>query len=127
MTDSARPPAPSTEWTVLLHFEMGGSEEQRAFLEAYRPVVEAYVSDWPGFLGATLYASTDGTRVVNHTRWVDEAAYRDYLERSEPAPRLRAIEAALASVPGLRGPDMQITHTYRPALEVAPATNAGVS
>lgn len=119
--------APSTGWTVLLHFEMRDADEQRTFLEAYRPVVEEFVSDWPGFLGATLYASTDGTRVVNHTRWADEAAYRDFVERSDPAPRLRAIDAAFVSVPGLRGPDMQITHTYRAALDVTPAVDAEVS
>ena len=115
--------APPREWTVFLHFEMGGPDEQRTFLEAYRPVVERFVSDWPGFLGATLYASTDGTRVINHTRWADEAAYVEYLKRSDPGPRLRAIEAALASVPGLRGPDMHVEHTYRAALNITPASN----
>ena len=121
MTEDERTDASPDEFTVFLTFHMGGPDEQRTFLEAYRPVVTEFVRDWPGFRGATLFVSTDGRRVVNHTRWVDEAAYRDFLERSDPAPRLRAIEAALASVPGMIGPDMRVTHTYRAAIEVAPS------
>lgn len=112
-------------WAVFLHFHLEDPAQMGTFLDAYAPVVEDHVVGWPGFLGATLYASTDGTRVINHTRWVDEAAYLDFLERPDPAPRLAAIERALGRVPSVRGPEMTTTHTYRPA-RVLPATERHV-
>ncbi len=108
--------------SVFLTFHLARPGEQDTFLEAYLPVVEHHVRDWPGFVDATLFVSTDGTRVINHTRWSSRDAYDDFLERSDPAPRLRAIETALASAPGVRGPDMEVTHTYHAKQRVTPKT-----
>jgi hypothetical protein len=39
-------------------------------------------SDFPGFISATAYASTDGKTYVNYPQWVDETAERAYLADS---------------------------------------------
>jgi C-6 monooxygenase len=105
-------------WHVFLHFRVRDVATQQAFIDAYRPVVDEHVTGWPGFLGATLYASSDGTRVINHTRWVDEAAYQHYLDVSDGDARLRAIQAAFDRVPEVAGPEMTLTHTYRPVVAI---------
>lgn len=119
----ARVPGESAAWHVFLHFQVPDAVTQQAFIDAYRPVVDEHVAGWPGFLGATLFTSSDGTRVINHTRWVDEAAYQHFLDVSNADERLRAIQAAFARVPGITGPDMTMTHTYTPEVTI-PGTRA---
>lgn len=107
----------------ILHFEVTGQPAQDTFLDAYRPVLEQHVSDWPGFLDATLHASTDGSRVVATVRWQDETSYRHFLAESDAEARMAAITAALDAAPGTRGPSMDRLHTYRIASTVRPAAH----
>jgi C-6 monooxygenase len=106
-------------WHVFLHFQVRDHATQQAFIDAYRPVIDQHVQGWAGFLGATLYASTDGTRVINHTRWVDEATYQHYLDASDSDARLQAIQAAFDRVPEVAGPEMTMVHTYEPRVVLA--------
>lgn len=106
----------------ILHFEVTGESAQAAFLDAYRPVVTQHVSGWPGFLGATLHASTDATRIVATVHWESEASYEHFLAESDAEARMEAIGAALDAAPGTRGPEMGRVHTYRIASEVPPTS-----
>lgn len=125
MTRSDTESSVSSEPLVsILHFEVPADAAATKFLEAYRPVVEQHVSGWPGFLGATLHLSTDGTRIVAIVRWRDEASYQHFLDESDAETRMDAITAAFDAVPGMRGPQMDRVHTYRVAAEVLPADSS---
>jgi quinol monooxygenase YgiN len=63
-------------------------EQQQALLEQLSRFAEE-VQEEPGFIGAALHRSTDGTRVVNYAQWRSEAdfgsflkKYREYMETS---------------------------------------------
>lgn len=47
MASNDRPSASPDGLAVFLTFSMDGPDEQRTFLEAYRPVVEGFVRDRP--------------------------------------------------------------------------------
>lgn len=101
-------------------FQVTGRSAQAAFPDAYRPVVERHVSSWPGFVGATLHASTDGTRIVATVLWRDESSYQRFLAESDAEARMDAITAVFDAVPGVRVPQMDRVHTYRIATVVPP-------
>ncbi len=50
--------------------------------------------EMPGFIGASAYLSADGREFINYVRWVDEAAYRRYMDD----PRNAAGQPGIASV-----------------------------
>jgi heme-degrading monooxygenase HmoA len=65
-----------------------------------------------GFAGATVFASTDGTRVVNYARWTDEDAFARFVA---------SARSELAEAVSLGEPD---GHPYRVAGHVPPAGGA---
>jgi quinol monooxygenase YgiN len=55
-------------------------EQQQALIDQWIRFVEE-VKDEPGFIGAALHRSTDGTRVINYAQWRSEAAYSSFLKK----------------------------------------------
>ena len=55
-------------------------EQQQALVDQWIRFSEA-VKDEPGFLGAALHKSTDGTRVINYAHWRSEADFANFLKR----------------------------------------------
>jgi heme-degrading monooxygenase HmoA len=55
-------------------------EQQQALVDQWIRFTEA-VKDEPGFVGAALHKSTDGTRVINYAHWESEADFDNFLKR----------------------------------------------
>lgn len=53
-------------------------EQQQALIEQWIRFTEA-VKDDPGFIGAALHKSTDGTRVINYAHWRSQADFNTFL------------------------------------------------
>lgn len=55
-------------------------EQQQPLIEQWIHFTEE-VKDEPGFLGAALHKSTDGTRVINYAHWRSQADLDHFLKR----------------------------------------------
>jgi heme-degrading monooxygenase HmoA len=55
-------------------------EQQPALVEQWIRFTEA-VKDEPGFSGAALHKSTDGTRVINYAHWRSQADFDTFLSK----------------------------------------------
>jgi heme-degrading monooxygenase HmoA len=55
-------------------------DRQQTLLEQWIRFTEA-VKDEPGFIGAALHKSTDGTRVINYAHWRSQADFDTFLQR----------------------------------------------
>src|SRR5215471_12951227 len=55
-------------------------EQQQALLDQLSRLAEE-VKQEPGFIGAALHRSTDGTRVVNYAQWRSEADYSSFVKK----------------------------------------------
>src|SRR5215472_16475585 len=55
-------------------------EQQQALLDQLSRLAEE-VKEEPGFIGAALHRSTDGTRVVNYAQWRSEADYGSFVKK----------------------------------------------
>ena len=55
-------------------------EQQQALINQWIRFTEE-VKDEPGFIGAALHKSTDGTRVINYAHWRSEADFNNFLRR----------------------------------------------
>jgi len=55
-------------------------EQQQALIDQWIRFTEA-VKDEPGFMGAALHKSTDGTRVMNYAHWRSQADFDNFLKR----------------------------------------------
>src|SRR5437868_15046615 len=65
--------------TLINVFEMK-PEQQQALLEQLSHFAES-VKEEPGFIGAALHRSTDGTRVINYAQWRSEADFDSFLKK----------------------------------------------
>ncbi|GGY14900.1 hypothetical protein GCM10010358_78610 [Streptomyces minutiscleroticus] len=70
------------------------AEKQQDLVEAINRAGEV-VRKLPGFLGSTLYASADGTRVVNQSHWASIESHDAVLEDPE-AMALAEVMFAIA-------------------------------
>lgn len=55
-------------------------EQQQALIDQWMRFAEA-VKQEPGFVGAALHRSTDGTRVINYAQWRSEADYSSFVQK----------------------------------------------
>jgi len=55
-------------------------EQQQALIEQWSRFTEE-VKDEPGFIGAALHRSTDGTRVINYAQWRSGADFDNFLKK----------------------------------------------
>ena len=55
-------------------------EQQQALIDQWIRFTEE-VKDEPGFIGAALHKSKDGTRVINYAHWRSEADFDNFLKR----------------------------------------------
>ena len=54
--------------------------EQQALIDQWIRFTEE-VKDEPGFVGAALHKSTDGTRMINYAHWKSQADFDTFLKR----------------------------------------------
>ena len=55
-------------------------EQQQALIEQWSRFTDS-VKEEPGFIGAALHRSTDGTRVVNYAQWRSDADWDNFLKK----------------------------------------------
>ena len=55
-------------------------EQQQALIDRLSRFAEE-VKEEPGFIGAALHRSTDGTRVINYAQWRSEADYASFVQK----------------------------------------------
>ena len=55
-------------------------EQQQALIDQWIRFTEE-VKDEPGFIGAALHKSTDGTRMINYAHWKSQADFDTFLKR----------------------------------------------
>jgi len=55
-------------------------EQQQELIDQWIRFVEE-VKEEPGFIGAALHRSTDGTRVINYAQWRSEADYSRFVQK----------------------------------------------
>jgi quinol monooxygenase YgiN len=60
--------------TVINIFETTPKPQQE-LIDAWIRLAEEEVKQEPGFIGAALHKSTDGTRVINYAHWKSEADF----------------------------------------------------
>lgn len=97
-----------------------GPETQAALIDAFAAIQERRVSTYPGYVSATLLASTDGTRVLNVVAWETEEDYRQFDETDDHESRMVEIAEAVDGVPGHAEPRMTGLPHYRPVRVVEP-------
>src|SRR5262245_5414921 len=70
------------EMVILINAFDTTPQQQQALIDQWIRFTEA-VKDEPGFLGAALHKSTDGTRVINYAHWRSEADFENFLKRHD--------------------------------------------
>ena len=65
----------------------------------------------PGFLGATLHRSLDGTKVTMYARWASADAYQAMRQTAGPQPVLAEALSFATFEPGL----YEVARTFAPA------------
>ncbi|MBL7499401.1 antibiotic biosynthesis monooxygenase [Frankia sp. CNm7] len=104
----------------IIDYAVDGPDSQRELVEAFAEIQRRWVSFYPGYRSARIFASVDGTRVYNVVHWVSEADFRHFEQTSDTAGRVAAIEAAVAGVRGWAKPRMTGAPRFRVAREVGP-------
>ncbi len=64
-------------FTVLLMFECQ-PDEQSPLIDKLFNFINTRMKPQPGFVSSLVYASEDGTKVVEHFQWKDRASYENY-------------------------------------------------
>jgi hypothetical protein len=80
------------ELVVFVVLEAAGAEEQRRLAAAVQEQIDSWVSTCPGFVSSRLHLSADGTKIVNHARWVDAGHYENKFLAD---PRKAGLDAAI--------------------------------
>ncbi len=71
---------------------------QQTLIEQWMRFTEE-VKEEPGFIGAALHRSTDGTRVINYTQWRSEEDFESGCRRSTASKWTPAACSPSASIP----------------------------
>ncbi len=64
-------------FTVLLMFECQ-PDEQQSLVDKLFSVINTHMKPHPGFVSSLVYASENGTKIVEHFQWEDRASYENY-------------------------------------------------
>ncbi|EFC79206.1 antibiotic biosynthesis monooxygenase [Parafrankia sp. EUN1f] len=104
----------------IIDYAVDGPDSQRGLVEAFAEIQRQWVSFYPGYHSAQIFASIDGTRVYNIVRWASEADFRHFEQVSDTAGRIAAIQTAVAGVTGWAEPRMTGAPRFTVAREVGP-------
>jgi C-6 monooxygenase len=105
----------------IIDYEVDGPGSQQELAAAFAEIQRRWVSFYPGYESARIFASLDGTRVYNVVRWTSEADFRHFEQTSDTAGRVAAIQAAVAGVAGWAEPRMTGVPRFTVAHEVGPS------
>ncbi|MFK4067752.1 antibiotic biosynthesis monooxygenase [Streptomyces sp. NPDC029674] len=106
------PTRPDGGLTFISTWSTGSPERQRATLDAIAKAWET--RPWPheGLLSYTVYAGSDGSTVLHHSQWRDEAAYQEFFASAGNGRDARNAEID-AAVPGIERLGLNKTRLYR--------------
>ena len=66
--------------TTLINVFETNPEQQQELIDQWIRLAEE-VKKEPGFIGAALHRSADGTRVINYAQWRSEADYGSFVKK----------------------------------------------
>ncbi|WP_079037033.1 antibiotic biosynthesis monooxygenase [Streptomyces silaceus] len=98
--------------TFISTWSTGSPERQRATLDAIARAWQTRAWPHEGLLSYTVYAGADGSTVLHHSRWRDEAAYQDFFASRANGRDARNAEID-AAVPGIERLGLDKTELYR--------------
>lgn len=85
----------SVEIFTLINTFHTPRDRQAAVVESLRSFTEDFARSMPGFIGASVHVSLDGTRVVNYVQWRSGAVLQAMLATPEAKAHMAEV-AALA-------------------------------
>lgn len=106
----------------IIDYAVDGPRSQRELIDAFADIQQRWVSFYPGYRGARLFASVDGCRVYNLIEWASQAAFEDFEQTSDTAGRVAAIETAIAGISGTAVPQMTGHPRFTLARVIHPTT-----
>ncbi len=106
----------------IIDYAVDGERSQRELIDAFADIQQRWVSSYPGYRGARLFASVDGRRVYNVIEWASRADFETFERTSDTAGRVAAIEAAVAGVSGTAVPQMTGPPRFTLARVIHPTT-----
>jgi heme-degrading monooxygenase HmoA len=95
---------------TLINVFTTAPENQEKLIALLTAATEATVSRAPGFEGAELYRSLDGTKVTMHARWRSAADYEEMRRSSGANDTLAAAMAIATFAPGM----YELENTFPP-------------
>ncbi len=78
------------------------AESAPKIVESLRSFTEHSTMGRPGFVGASIHVSRDGSRVVNYVQWDDEASYRAMFDDPAAKAHFDDVGAIALSVDPVR-------------------------
>ncbi len=73
-------------------------DRQRAVVDSLARVTEETMQHLPGFIGACVHQSLDGTHVVNYVQWESEAHFQAMFQDPAAAAHMAEVSALAVSV-----------------------------
>ena len=73
-------------------------DKQQAVVDALAEVTEQTMRHLPGFLGAGVHKSLDGTHVANYVQWETEAHFQAMFRNAEAAAHMDKVAALAISI-----------------------------
>ena len=111
-----------TAFYSIIDYTVDDATTQQALIDGFAELQERWVCFYPGYRSARLFASVDGSRVINVVEWSSEAEFRHFEQTSDGAGRAAAIDELLKRLEGKARPRMSGPPRYRLAREVVPGS-----
>jgi hypothetical protein len=84
---------PAAEVFTLVNTFHTSRERQGAIVSSLRQFTQTHARHLPGFVGASIHASLDGTRVLNYVQWRHESDLRAMLATAEAKAHMAEVGA----------------------------------
>ncbi|WP_243788489.1 antibiotic biosynthesis monooxygenase [Saccharopolyspora gloriosae] len=81
---------PNAPLATLINVFTVRPERQQELVDLLNQASEEVMITLPGFVSASIHASTDGTKVVNYAQWSDAEAFQAMLANPVAQPHMNA-------------------------------------
>jgi heme-degrading monooxygenase HmoA len=83
---------------TLINIFTTSADRQAAVIAALSRFTETVTMHLPGFIGSSLHASLDGSRVLNYVQWRTEADHAAMMRHPEAAAHRQALQPLVDDV-----------------------------
>ncbi len=90
--------APKTDIYTLINMFSISPERQRELVASLVAITETFTNSQPGFIGAAVHASYDGTRVANYVQWQSKEDFRAVFEHPRMQSHMEEVSELAESV-----------------------------